>query len=229
MENHCRPLARYRFGVLSQWLQSALKAAGRTQTEVAHMLTERLGRSIDRAAVNKMVKGTRKISADELIELARFLNKPAPLQTTGLRTVRVASHVQAGHWAESWEWPAADQYDVVVPDDPTLDGFSLYGAETRGPSMNRRYPDRTVVVFTDAIETQESPMPGKRYVVQRRRADGLHEHTVKLLHQDASGVFWLLPESTDPLFQEPIQVDFDTAEEDEVRIVGRVRYSVARE
>lgn len=147
-----------------------------------------------------------------------------------LRTVRVAAHVQAGYWAENWEWPYDEQYDVAVPADEFLSQVELFAAETRGPSMNRRWPEGTVVVFTNVIETEESPQIGKRYVVERRRANGDLEHTVKLLHQDADGRYWLVPESTDPVFQQPIPVDEDSQGGDfEVRIVGRVRYAVTRE
>lgn len=147
----------------------------------------------------------------------------------GVRTVRVAAHVQAGQWAETWEWPDDDQYEVAVPDEPQLAAFKLFAAETRGPSMNRRYPERTVVVFTDVDETHESPVPGKRYVVQRLRADGQREHTVKLLHRDEDGKLWLVPESTDPLFQSPISLEDGTNDGDVVAIIGRVHFAVTRE
>lgn len=153
-----------------------------------------------------------------------------PTAAPGLRMVRVAAHVQAGYWAETWEWPYDEQYEVAVPADAFLAQVQLHAAETRGPSMNRRWPEKTVVVFTNVIETEESPMVGKRYVVERRRANGDLEHTVKLLHQDNEGRFWLVPESTDPLFQQPIPIDMDEqGGEFEVRIVGRVRYAVSRE
>jgi transcriptional regulator with XRE-family HTH domain len=224
---------RYVDEMLSDWLRDALKEAGVSQAELARLLTEKLGRPIDRAAVNKMVLGTRRIFADELVAITQLLKADAPgsepSTTPRLRTVRVAAHVQAGYWAENWEWSDDEQYDVAVPSDPVLDNFTLHAAETRGPSMNRRWPEKTVVVFTNVAETEESPIPGKRYVVERTRVDGKREHTVKLLHQDEKGLFWLVPESNDPLYQEPISVEEGAKNGDEVRIVGRVRFSVARE
>lgn len=219
--------------MLSEWLQKSLKQSGMSQAELARLLTTELGRSIDRAAVNKMVNGARKISADELVAATKILKAPTPLEPVAppstLRNVTVAAHVQAGYWAETWEWADDDRYEVAVPSDPLFEGFRLYAAETRGPSMNRRWPEKTVVVFTNVQETDESPQPGKRYVVERIRADGRMEHTVKLLHRDNDGHFWLVPESDDPLFQQPISVADGSGAGDEVRIVGRVHYSVARE
>lgn len=143
------------------------------------------------------------------------------------RAVPVIGYVQAGHFAESWMFDEEDQTEVWVEDEPRFRSFRLRGAIARGPSMNRRWPDGTVLIFTDAVETGEDIVVGKRYVIERERADGLREATVKLLWRDDTGKLWLLPESDDPRFQEPIPLD--SADGDTVRIVGRVRYSVSRE
>lgn len=150
-------------------------------------------------------------------------------ESLNLRPVTVAAHVQAGQFAEAWEWNEGDQYQVAVPVDPQLEGFKLYAAETRGPSMNKRWPEGTVVVFTNVEETGEMPTKGRRYIVERRRMGGDVEHTVKLLVQDADGKFWLMPESDDPRFQAPISVDEGTGDGDIVTIIGRVRFAVSRE
>lgn len=146
---------------------------------------------------------------------------------TSARIVHVKGFVQAGHWAETWEWDEDDQYSVPVPFDESLSPYTLYGAETRGPSMDKRYPEGTVLIFTDAIETHEDVKIGSRYIVERERPDGMREATVKTLWRDEAGKLWLLPESNDPRFQEPIPVEGGT--DDTIRIVGRVRYAVSRE
>lgn len=145
------------------------------------------------------------------------------------RAVTVTAHVQAGVWTESWEWDSGDQYEVYIPDDPAYRNVKLYAAEARGLSMNRRYPEGTILVFTNIHETQEEPIPGKRYVVERKRISGEAEHTVKLLHVDAEGKYWLVPESDDPRFQAPISVEEGTGDGDVVSIIGRVCYAVMRE
>lgn len=205
-----------------------------SQAELSRLLTDKLGRSVDRAAINKMRSGLRKISADELVAITQILEAepPAGLNSgtaTGVRTVTVAAHVQAGLWEETWEWNEDQQYQVAIPLDQTLDGFKLYAAETRGPSMNRRWPEGTIVVFTNVEETGESPVAGKRYIVERRRLGGEAEHTVKKLVRDADGKLWLMPESDDPRFQAPISIDGGTGDGDVVAIIGRVRYAVSRE
>ncbi|RUV07972.1 phage repressor [Mesorhizobium sp. M1A.F.Ca.IN.020.03.2.1] len=150
-----------------------------------------------------------------------------PGESEDVRHVKVTGFVQAGAWAETWEWSDDEVYSVPVPDDPALRAFGLHAAETRGPSMNKRYPEKTVLVFTDLIETGAALELGKRYIVERERADGLREATVKTLWRDENDKIWLLPESNDPRFQEPIPID--GGEDDTVRVVGRVVYAVSKE
>lgn len=148
-------------------------------------------------------------------------------RASSARSVTVTGFVQAGEWAETWEWDEEQRYEIAIPDDPELRPFNLFAAEARGPSMNKRYPEGTVLVFTNVIETEEQVRPGKRYIVERERSDGLREATVKLFWIDEAGKPWLLPESDDPRFQQPIALDAQDG--DTVRIVGQVRFAVSRE
>lgn len=203
------------------------KAKGISQVDLA----ERLG--IHVTNLNRIEKGKAKPDLSRYEQIATELgvavddlisDSPVAPET---RLVTVKGFVQAGAWAETWEWDGDDAYSVAIPDDPALRSFTLYAAEARGPSMNRRYPEGTVLIFTDIIERGASLELGKRYIIERERADGLREATVKTLWRDEAGKMWLLPESTDPRFQEPIPVE--GGEDDTVRIIGRVRYAVSRE
>lgn len=180
------------------------------------------------APKNPGLNHVRKIVAALNVPLSSIVGGEEDKAPIGLRRVVVKAHVQAGDWAETWEWEDDDAYDVYVPDLPELRGFRLYAAETRGPSMNRRWAEKTVVVFTNVEETLEAPIAGKRYIVERQRPGGVAEHTVKLLHQDGEGKFWLMPESDDPRFQTPISID-DGISDETVAVIGRVHFSVARE
>lgn len=180
--------------------------------------------------ISKLISGKTPLSTSWLEKLSELFHVPpeqiiAPAPT--VRIVKVRSHVQAGEWSETNQWDEDDAYDVAIPDDPRLAMYDLFGAETRGPSMDKIYPEGTVIICSSTIQTRGDFEVGKRYIVERERADGLREATVKTLWRDQDGRYWLLPESTDPLYQEPIALD--GAEGDTVRIVGRVRYSVRRE
>lgn len=200
------------------------EARGMTQQQVA----DRLGMHLTN--YNKLENSKTRLNDDRLAKLAEvFIVEPVSIiyRLPETRIVRVMGAVQAGVFAESWELPEDEQYLVTIPDDATFRGSRLFAAETRGPSMDKVYPQGTVIVFTDFIDHPEQPTFGKRYIVERERADGLREHTVKTLWRDAAGKAWLIPESNDPLFQEPIPLDGEDG--DTVRILGRVVYSVRRE
>jgi phage repressor protein C with HTH and peptisase S24 domain len=78
LERACCSAYGYSIHMLSGWLKAGLAASGTSQASLARDLTERLGRSIDRAAVNKMATGLRKIAGDEMIAIASILQIEPP-------------------------------------------------------------------------------------------------------------------------------------------------------
>lgn len=82
--------------MLNQWLSNALQISGVSQSELSRRLTEALGRSIDRAAVNKMTNGKRNISADELIEIERITGVAGPDREQSPPTVPLIGLVGVG-------------------------------------------------------------------------------------------------------------------------------------
>jgi transcriptional regulator with XRE-family HTH domain len=201
-------------------LKKIRKASGLTQAEIAAKL------GIDLTNYNRLENGKVNLTYAKMKDIADILGvDPKDLISDDSKTikVRVRAHVEAGVWAESYEWPEDDWYEVAIPASRELEGVNLYGAETRGSSMNKVYPEGTILIFTPLIESQENIKPGKRYIVQRERADGLREDTVKTLFLDDTNKLWLMPESTDPRHQQPIELTGENG--DSVRIVGRVLYS----
>ncbi|EPE99509.1 LexA family transcriptional regulator [Rhizobium grahamii] len=209
---------------MTNQLKKIRESSGKTQAEVAAEM------DISTENYNRLEKGKTELTLSKLKRLAEiFHREPADfISDTGhVRRVSIRQHVQAGQWAESNVWPEDDWYEVVVPDDEQFRNLSLHGAETRGPSMNRRYPEGSAVIYTDIQETGESPAVGKRYIIEVERPDGLREATVKKLWMDDDGKYWLLPESSDPRHQLPI--DLTEGDGNIVRIVGRIVFSVQRE
>jgi phage repressor protein C with HTH and peptisase S24 domain len=154
-------------------------------------------------------------------------SKPLQPERNRIRLVTVKSHVEAGLWDESIQWTDDKWYTVPVPADNKFSNVSLYGAETRGPSMNKIYEEGTVLIYDNIHETQEELISGKRYIIERIDTSDERECTVKTLHRDPDGAYWLVPESDDPRFQEPLRVNGNEGET--IRIVGRVRYRVSEE
>ena len=77
-EKDLQRYSQYHFHMLANWLQAALKTSGISQSELSRRLTEMLGRSIDRAAINKMCSGTRNIYGDELLAIVSVTGVAAP-------------------------------------------------------------------------------------------------------------------------------------------------------
>ncbi len=202
----------------------ALRAQkGMTQQDLADCL------GVSWQTVSNVERGHTALSSKKIDAYARCLGVETHriLAAPAGGTVTVKALVQAGHFAESWEADESDWYEVELPETLKIMPFKVHAAEVRGPSMNRRYPEGSVVFFTDTVETGEDFVPGKRYIVERERADGLREATVKRLWRDEAGKLWLVPESDDPRFSESIPLE--GGEDDTVRIVGRVRGAFVRE
>lgn len=178
---------------------------------------------------NRLETGKTKLSADKLIDLATIFGcLPAELlgPPLALRHVLVVAHVQAGYWSESNEWSEDMAYNVAVPDDEKYRSLRLYGAESRGESMNIIYPEGTSLIFAPVYNRDDLQL-GKRYHVRRTRTDGLREETVKTLWADPDGRLWLKPESSDPRFSQLIPIEGD--EGDTIELIGKVIFSVRRE
>jgi hypothetical protein len=80
-----------------------------------------------------------------------------------------------------------------------------FGLLVRGNSMNRLYPEGTIVLVIRFGDLGRDPAPGERVVVVRRdRKTGEFEATLKEYDRDAQGRHILWPRSADPEFQSPI-------------------------
>jgi SOS-response transcriptional repressor LexA len=117
------------------------------------------------------------------------------------RMVPIMGSVQAGAWAEvESEYPG--EPEVVPVYLAGFEGAQLFALRVRGPSMDRYYPDGTMVIVCPAAEI------GVRegdHVVVRRPRNGLCETTIKEVVREKGGIA-LWPRSFDPAFQEPIRL-----------------------
>lgn len=125
--------ARYSPQMLNEWLKLALDASGISQAELGRRLSSMLGRSIDRAAVNKMVKDERAMAADEMFAISAITKFPPPEPPSDMaRLIHVLGLVGAGSAMILYsENDALDDW-VPAPDNATDKTVAL---EIRGDSL----------------------------------------------------------------------------------------------
>lgn len=185
-------------------------------------LSERSGISI--SVLSRLQTGDKRFNSDHLEALARGLDVPiarlfSDEQSTSDESVAVRGAVQAGAFLDANEWDTDSCYHVSVPISDKWKPYRKFGLEVRGPSMNRRYPEKTVLVCVGLLDADIEPTVGHRYIVQSERS-GEYETTVKELRVDDEGHPWLWPDSDHPDHQSPLQINGNDG--DTVQIIAIV-------
>lgn len=200
--------------MLEGWLRNALTASGLNQTELATRLTSRLGRQIDRSAVNKMVTGKRAIAADEMLAISEITGIPAPGANDGAIRIElpisglpVLGAIQAGAWLDTAMIDPDSEPEIMqVLPDKRFPRAAQYVLWVRGNSMDLDWPDGSYVTCVDFAASGLALKEGMTVHVERHQAGGqLVEITLKAVKLQG-GKFWLCPRSTDPKWK-PVPLD----------------------
>lgn len=191
---------------IAQWVGRAAEKAG-SNAELSRLLTNRLRRSIDRAAISKMTKGERDVSADEMLAIEEITSIPVPSPNIPTR-IPLVDWVAAGTLAEPRsQIPVEDARMMAFADLGKGDFFAL---RVQGNSMDRICPEGSVIVVN---RSDKDLIGGKSYVFSIRG-----ETTFKQWHADPP---YLEPYSWDPVHK-PIFVK----RKRDLEIVGRAVRSV---
>ena len=191
-------------------IREARERAGLSMAELADLI------GTTAPTINKLEKGQRNVTLGWLHRIAEGLRmRPSGLildmdksQSLPTIPVRVCGTVQAGVFREALEWPPEEQYEVWVPVRPEYASLPHFAVRVSGPSMDRRFPDGTIIVCVKLLDmTGYVPESGRRYIVHRRDKHGGVEATVKELRIDDRGHAWLWPQSTHPDYQQPVRLD----------------------
>ncbi len=195
---------------IGQRIHSLRTARGLTQKELADAL-DTSGANISRWEAGSQPR------PETLRKIAEFFEK----SIDGLignhhvdmdSHVRVVGYVEAGVWAETFEFLPDDVYEAPIPNKPKFEGS--FGLEVRGRSMDQEYPPgHTVLVCKRLIDMPRELQPQDHVIAVRHRA-GKMEATVKELRIGEDGRPWLWPKSTDPRHQQPIPVEPDDSDEE---------------
>ena len=169
---------------------------------------------VDQSTVSKWENDMQKPAASQMVRIASLANitaeqflgikLPGAPSTIEGRTVRVTGELQAGSWSEAIDWPEEDQYEVPAPLPQQWADFPVHARLVSGPSMNRVYPDGTVVYIVPLQALGRKPLNGERVAVQRVDEAGNYEATLKEYVVDEQNKVWLWPRSYDPQHQAPL-------------------------
>lgn len=124
-------------------------------------------------------------------------------EITAPTAIMVVGHIEAGAFREAVEWDESRWYAVDVP-VPSRFRSRAKALEIRGPSMNREYPEGSVVIWVDQLDFRPA-RDGDHVVAYAYAHDDTIEATVKELRV-VDGRQWLWPQSDHPDHQAPIEI-----------------------
>jgi SOS-response transcriptional repressor LexA len=140
----------------------------------------------------------------------------------------VRGEVAAGRWLETPAFLDAGEITDFLEGlaIPASQAAYTYGLRVRGTSLNKLAMDGDVLVVLDAMSGIEFAHRDVVIVERIRDQGALREVTAKrLLRRDGR---WILkPESTDPMWQNEIEVGEDVPQDDaETRFIAKVKHII---
>lgn len=145
-----------------------------------------------------------------------------------LARLPIRGEVAAGRWLET---PALLQLSEITD---FVEGLAIppsqaewtYGLRVRGTSLNKLAVENDILVCLDAMSGIEFAHRDLVIVERVRDQGALREVTAKrLIRRD--GRFHLMPESTDPMWQNEIEIGEDVPQDDaETRFIAKVKHII---
>lgn len=187
-------------------------------------------------AYNHHENGTRAFPVDAARRYARaFKVSPSWLlaldnvETAGAESdrdkiIEVTGSVAAGVWSETTEWPQSDRFEILIGHSP-FPKARRFGLRVDGHSMDQVFASGTLLDCLSIFDLNIEPANGDIVIVERHRDDGMRELTVKEYLCEDDGRSWLVPRSTKPEFQAPIEVgrpDVDHENDGYVQVIAYV-------
>jgi transcriptional regulator with XRE-family HTH domain len=204
-----------------EWLKKGLKQHGKSASGLARSL------GIDPSIVSKMVTGKRRISAEELPRIARYLGVPEPrsvdivnglgrpaeirLQTQVVSVTKVAS---GGVWREVGALSVFDRAIIPAVPNPRIEGLTQYAIRVEGTDTDKLFRLGDYAIFVPFDDIRTAPRDGDLVEVEQRRGN-MKQTTIRRVRLNGEAVE-LWPESTAPEWQAPMpypsQTRFETTQ-----------------
>jgi transcriptional regulator with XRE-family HTH domain len=150
------------------------------------------------------------------VDVSEVFGQILPATTVGLPVV---GEVQAGVWRETDVIDEPKHPPLPLGPDPRYQSSQQFALLVQGESMNKVFAPGTFIVCVSWSDVGRQPREGDIVVVERRR-DGMVETTVKRIAVQNRKLV-LMPDSTDPRFQNPIELE-GSIERDEIVITALV-------
>lgn len=185
-------------------------------------LAERMGTTD--ATIQRLETGKRQLTqrwAEQIslvlgVDVAEVFGQFLPVVPAGLS---VEGEVQAGVWREIDVVDEPKHPPLPIGPDGRYQGKAQFALLVQGTSMNKVFNPGAYIVCVPWSEIGRPPRENDIVVVERRR-DGMVETTVKRVAV-INRKLMLMPESTDPRFQSPIELD-GSLERDEIVVTALV-------
>jgi transcriptional regulator with XRE-family HTH domain len=141
-------------------------------------------------------------------------NQTATLAPALISYVKLVGVVQAGIWQEPNMFDLEERQDIPIIPKADYAGLNQYAWRVVGASLNRVAQDGEYVIGISFYDLGRDPRDGELVICERRRGATV-ETTAKRVRL-VSGRFQLVPDSTDPRFQEPVWLSEHGQDGDEV-------------
>lgn len=194
------------------FLHEALRVSGMTPYALAkraQVASTTITRPLNDPDYKFVPKGATlaKIATAAGMKLPDALGSSPSEPTNELRRIPVKGEVQAGALRRIPDDPTVNEWlDIHIPE---YDAAALFAVRVVGRSMDLHYPDGTYVI---AIPPAEAGLVDGDHVVVRIWDGDRAETTLKEIEAVEGNKLRLWPRSTDPAYQEPIEIELDRTE-----------------
>ena len=178
------------------WISGALAHGQINQAELARLMSDELGKPIDRSIINKMVLGTRDISAEEMLAISKITGFDVPSrQSTSAKMIPVVGFVGAGQ-----EIYAIDDHEKGAGlDEVEMPYFGMHpstvAVRVRGDSMEPACYEGDLIFYDNRESGDLTHLIGKECVVSL--TDG--RKFVKILQRHGNGDWYLWSNNSKPI------------------------------
>lgn len=220
--------------IVAMRIKGVRKELGMNQVEFADFLNIEDGQS----TISKWERAKQIPGAEYTAKLSQKTGH-SPLFFAGLdeidnhemsegRTYPLVGEIQAGAWREPNENGHDDIEFIAIPSIMEVPPYNMKAFKVRGSSMDKIYPDGSIVFVAGLFDNHIRPQDGDVVMVSRENVNGQFETTLKELVIDTDGRQWLWPRSFDPEYQAPLAVDDNREQTTDVVILGVVQAAITK-